>query len=68
MVVARGEGGHVSETVDGDGILWGGVADSTGVAGHFALGDVVRGLSTDEETVTAEHGVSGESGALNDAI
>ena len=68
VVVASGEGGQITETVEGDGVLWGGVADGTGVAGDLALGDVVRGLSTDEETVTAENGVSGESGALNDAI
>lgn len=68
MVVAGSEGGQVPETVEGNGVLWGRVADSTSVTGDLALGDVVRSLSTDEETVTAEDGVSGESGTLNDAI
>jgi len=64
VVVAGGEGGEVSETVDGDGVLRGGEADGTGVSGDSTGGDVVGSLGTDEETVTTENGVGGEGGAL----
>ena len=66
VVVAGREEVHVVETVDGDGVVRGTVANGRRVPGDLALGDVVGCLSTDEETVTTEHGVSGESGALED--
>lgn len=65
VVVAGGEGAQVPESMDGDGVLWGGVTDGAGVAGDLALGDVVGSLGTDQETVTAENGVSGEGRALS---
>lgn len=50
--------------MDGNGVLGGVEADSGGVAGDLAFGDVVGGLSTDEETVTAEDSIGSEGGAL----
>ena len=64
VVVRRGEGREVSEAVEGDGVLGRAEADGGGVLGDLALGHVVRGLSTDEEAITADDGVRGEGRAL----
>lgn len=64
VVVARGEGLEVAETVEGDSVLGGTVAEGSGVAGDLTLSDVVRGLATEEEAVAADDGVSSEGGAL----
>lgn len=64
MVVARGEGVEVVETVNGDSVLGGIVAKSSGVASDLALGDVISTLSTKKEAITTEDGVCGKSGAL----
>ena len=50
--------------MDGDSVVWSAKADSTGVAGKAALGDVVRCLSTDEESVATEDGVGSECWSL----
>lgn len=68
MVVARGEGVEVVETVDGDGVLGGIVADSGGVAGDLALGDVVGSLGTEKEAITTKDGVCSERGTLNTGL
>ena len=67
VVVARSEGAEVAKTVEGDGVLRRAVANSSRVPGDLALSHVVRGLSTEEETVTAKNSVGGEGGALADA-
>ena len=41
MVVARGEGGQVTEAVEGDRVLGGGVAEGGGPARDITIGDVV---------------------------
>ena len=64
VVVARGEGAEVAETMEGDGVLGRAEARSGGVARHLALLDVVRRLRTEEEAIAAEDGVRGESGPL----
>ena len=64
MVVAGAEGVQVVQPMEGDGVFRSTVADSGGVAGHVAFGDIVCSLSTNEETVTAENSVSSESRAL----
>lgn len=64
MVVAGGEEAEVVETVDGDSVFRGVVANGRGGASDFSLGDVVGRLGTDKETVATEDGVSGECGAL----
>ena len=64
VVVARGEGGEVAEAVEGDSVLGGAETSSSGVTGHLALLDIVGRLSTKEEAVTAEDGVSSEGGSL----
>lgn len=64
LVVRGGEDLEVVETVEGDGVLGRVEPDRGGVPGHLALSDVVGGLGTDEETVTAQNGVGGEGGAL----
>lgn len=64
-VVVRGrEGREVLERVEGDGVLGSRVADGGGVAAEGTGLDVVRSLTTDEEAVVADNGVSGEGGAL----
>ena len=68
MVVRGAEGGEISETVEGDGVLGCGEAGGGGVAGDFALRHVVGGLGTEEEAVTADDGVCGESWALRRAF
>ena len=64
VVVARGVRGEVGEPVEGDGVLGGTVAEGSSVTSDLALSNVVRGLGTEEETVTTENSVSSESGAL----
>lgn len=64
MVIARGEGVEVVETVDGDGVLRGIEAERSRVAGDFTLGHVVSSLGTEKETITTEDGVCGERGTL----
>jgi len=64
VVVARGEGVEVVETVKGEGILGSIVAESSRVAGNFALGDVVSSLGTKKEAITAKDGVRSECGTL----
>lgn len=68
VVVRGGEGGEVTETVKGDGVLGGREANGTSVSGDGAGEDIVRSLSTYKETVTADNGVGGESGALKVAL
>lgn len=68
VVVRGGEGGEVAEAVEGDGVLGGGEAEGSGVAGDGTGLDVVRGLGTDKETVVADNGVSGEGGALKKSV
>lgn len=65
VVVRSGEGGEVAQTVQGDGVVRGGVAESTGVSGDGTRGDIVGGLGTDKEAVTADNGVGGEGRALD---
>lgn len=66
LVVVRGrEGREVAERVESHCVLWGRVADGTGVAGEGTGLDVVRGLGTDKEAVVANDGVSGKGGALD---
>ena len=64
VVVARGKGAQVGETVERDGVLGCGEADRGRVLGDTALGDVVGSLRTDEEAITPQHSVGGKSGAL----
>lgn len=64
MVVAGREGLEVVESVNSDGVFRGIVANGSRVAGDVAFSDVVRGLSTNQETIASEDSISGESGAL----
>lgn len=64
VVVRSGEGGQVSETVKGDGVVRGGVTEGTGVSGDGTGGDIVRSLGTNKETVSANNSVGSEGGAL----
>lgn len=65
MVIARRKGVQVVETVYGEGILWGIVTKSSGVAGNLALGDVVSSLGTEKQAIATKDSICGESGALN---
>lgn len=64
MIVAGSERRPVAQAVEGNGVVRSAEADSTGVTGETALGDVVRSLGTDEESVTAEDGVGSEGWSL----
>ena len=64
MVVRSGKGGQVSETVEGDGVVGGGVTESTGVSGDGTGSDIVRCLGTNKETISANNSVGSEGGAL----
>ena len=66
VVVAGAEGGEVAQTVEGHGVLRGGEANGSGVSGDGTGGAIVRGLGTDKEAVTADDGVGGEGGALEE--
>lgn len=68
MVVRSGKGGQVAETVEGDGVVGGGVTESTGVSGDGAGSDIVRSLGTDKETVSANNSVGSEGGTLQNQI
>ena len=64
VVVAGGESRSIAQTVDGYGVVGSAEADGTGVTGDATLSDVVGSLSTNEESVTAENGVSSECWTL----
>jgi hypothetical protein len=64
VVVGCREGAEVSETVDGDGVVGGRVADGSGVSGDGTGQDVVGGFGTDKGAVSTENNVRGESGTL----
>src|SRR5690348_4100130 len=69
VVVARRKELEVAETVEGDGVLRGTVAESSGVLGDSASLDIVRGLTTKEEAITANDGIGSEDGSLtNDSL
>ena len=50
--------------MDGNSIVWGAEANGTGVTGEATLGDVVRSLGTEEESVTTEDGVGSKCWSL----
>ena len=60
VIVARSESVEVVETMNSHGILRSIATTSSGVSSNLAFGDVICGLSTEQEVVTAEDGVSGE--------
>jgi hypothetical protein len=64
MVVASTEGIEVVQAVKSNGVFRGIVTESCSVAGDVTATDVVGGLGTNQETVTAEDCISGESGSL----
>ena len=64
VIVAGGECRSVTQALNGDSVIRSAEADSTGVAGELAVGDVVRGLGTDQEPITAKDGVGGERWSL----
>jgi hypothetical protein len=66
VVVRRGEGIEVVETVQGDGVFGGIVPDGGSVAGDVATGDVVRSFGAEKEAVAAQNGVCSESGTLEE--
>lgn len=64
VIVAGSVGVQVVEGLKGDSIFGSIVTDGSGIAGDVALSDVVSGLSTEEEAVTANDSIGGEGGAL----
>ena len=68
VVVAGRECLHIVEAEESDGIFWGIETDGTSVPSDVALGDVVSSLYANKETVTANHGVSGERWSLDNVF
>jgi len=64
VVVARGEGAQVVETMEGDRILGRRKAEGTRILGDTAFSDIIGCFGTDEEAVTTKHRVSGKCRAL----
>ena len=64
VVVARSECAQVTETVKSDSVLWRAEANSSVVSGDLSLCDVVGSLSAEEESITADDGISSEGWAL----
>lgn len=52
--------------VQGDRVLGGGVASGGGEAGDVGLGDIVGDITTNQEAITANNGITGEGGALEE--
>jgi hypothetical protein len=65
VVVAGGEGVEAIEGVDGDRIFRSVVTHSSSKAADNALSNVVSGLTTEVEAVTAENSIRSDGGALN---
>ena len=65
VVVRSGEGGQVSETVEGNGVVGSGVTESTSVSGDGTGGNIVRSLGTNKETISANNSVGSEGRALD---
>ncbi len=66
VVVAGREGVQVVQGVDGDSILRGVVTNGASIAGNVPTGDVVGGLSANEEAIATEDSVSSEGGSLRE--
>jgi len=66
VLVARGEGVEVVETVNGDSILWSVITDSSCITGDLALSNVVGSLGTKKEAIATEDSIGGEGGTLED--
>ena len=64
VIVARGKGAEIGETLESNGIIGRREASGGRVSGDTALSDIVRGFCTNEEAIMAHHGVGGQSGAL----
>lgn len=64
VVVAGSVRGPITQAVDGDSVVGSAEADGTGVTGEATLGDVVRCLSSEEESITTEDSVGGECWSL----
>ena len=64
VVVASSESGSIAQAVEGDGVVGSAEADGTRVTGKATLGDVVRSLGTNKESVTTEDGVGSECWSL----
>ena len=64
MVVRSREGGQVSETVEGNGVLWSRETEGGSVSGDGTRSDIVRSLTTGKETVSTDDGIGGEGRTL----
>ena len=66
MVVAGREGVQVVQGVDGDSVLRGVVTNGASIAGDVPTGDVVGGLSANEEAIATEDSVGSEGRSLKE--
>lgn len=65
VVVARGEGAQVGETMESDRVLGCRETRSGRVLGNTAFSDVVGCFGTSKETITTDHGVSSKCETLH---
>jgi len=68
VIVRSREEAHVAEAVDGDSIVWGAVAESSGIASDCAVVDIVVGLSTQKDTVTGKDNITGDIRTLRSPL
>lgn len=64
VIVAGGERGQVTQPVNCDGVIRSTKADGGRVPGKATLGDIVSGLSAEEEPIATEDGVGSERRSL----
>jgi hypothetical protein len=65
VVVTRGEGAQIGETMESDRVLGCRETRSRRVLGDTAFSDVVGCFGTSKETITTDHGVSSKCGTLH---
>jgi len=66
VVIARGKGAQVGETMDSDRVLGCRETKSSRVLGDTAFSDVVRCFGTDKEAITTENSVGSKCETLED--
>lgn len=68
VVVGCREETHVAQAVNGDSIIWGAVAESSGIASDSAVVDIVVGLGTQKDTIAGQDNVTCDISTLQHAI
>jgi len=64
VIVRSSKGAQIPESMNGDSIFWGAVAECSSISRDTTLSDVVGSLGTKKETITTDDGISSERWAL----